>query len=78
MITSQAKLREGQAWWKGMLGCMLLWRMKRLMLKELDKKEGDLNKPPLDQIQPVSDIREKSLMLLTSKLRFRTSPGQAS
>lgn len=48
------------------------------MLNELDRREGDLNKPPLDKTEPVGDVRDKSLKLLTSKLRFPTSLGQAS
>lgn len=48
------------------------------MLNKFDKKEGDLNKPPSDKTQPVSDVRDKLQKLLTSKLRFPTSPGLTS
>lgn len=42
------------------------------MLRESDRKGGDLNKPPLDKIQPVSNVRDESLKLLTRKLIFPT------
>lgn len=48
-----------------------IWRMKLPTLNEFGKKEGDLNEPPLDKTQFISDVGNKLWKLLVITYCFR-------